>query len=644
MNHLFEFVKSQIESALASSTSKKKQKIFQKTLLNAAYANTPFLKYHLGQNLISCIMVMLQIISLFTTYTGANYYLRGINSLAPFLFAISIQAGLFYLANSYSNAINKKKRHFALLLLFTLISIVFSYTGMAVVSLPPEQEYNKTFEKYVTEFEIVKSQLISENLTADEINNESQNFINKINSIIQAGTTEILSLDAKITTNNDFIDNNSTVSTESIRRNGQRIDTTTSEAPANAYYISEKTAEYTSRRTIIQDNLNILNNILNDASSYITIANLNSYIDQSINDESIATTISANLASLINSHNNILLTLENTDISKIDENYFDLLRTKYTNANELINLTLDATNNTSANNLEDEISTSSLMDYLLSLFTDTSSADAARETLHTLQNVVDENFNSLNKYIAKFSTEPNNSDLSKLVAAKEKLDSYGDPNVQVLYYIFDHAYTNRVLGILILAFLIDTLTFILGLFNGRKKISLLNLDTNKELIDSEDHLFSIVFISLIGSKIPTSLQETTLKDFRHACDTYIQEIKNEIVNFLSSFTISPWTDQWGYGLYAQYKDLKNKPSTVPILSILQQLDYLKFVSTKDFQLIIDKFNGIEESLNSTTYKDSIFTDTEYICLLRYRAELYLYSNTAEISTMYLNPYSCKEES
>ena len=49
---------------------------------------------------------------------------------------------------------------------------------------------------------------------------------------------------------------------------------------------------------------------------------------------------------------------------------------------------------------------------------------------------------------------------------------------------------------------------------------------------------------------------------------------------------------------------------------------------------MDKYNGIV----STSTKTPVPNNTKYICLLRYRAELYLYYNTAEITTMNLNPY------
>lgn len=276
-----------------------------------------------------------------------------------------------------------------------------------------------------------------------------------------------------------------------------------------------------------------------------------------------------------------------------------------------------------------------IIKFLESLLNNETSASTAQETLKKLQKDVENNYNAVTEYIGKTNLKEK-TNITDLTTARQELNTFGDPNVQVISYIFNPKYFNKVLGVLALTVLIDGLTLILGLFNNKKKLALLNLDTNKELIDSEDHLFSIVFISLIGSKAPEDISKRDIKEFKNACQDYIQSIKEVIIEFLKYFEISPCTDQWGYGLYAEYSDLKKNKEIIPILSILQQLDYLKFINKEDFNLLVRKYNG--DSL--TTEKEATtsqidLSKIEYICLLRYRAELYLYSNTAEISTMHL---------
>ena len=91
MRPILDALSARIEAILAYSNEQKKTKIFQKIIRQTAYANTPFLKYHLGHGLNTGIMFLLQFISFFTTFAGARYYLSGIISFAPIFFAFAIQ-------------------------------------------------------------------------------------------------------------------------------------------------------------------------------------------------------------------------------------------------------------------------------------------------------------------------------------------------------------------------------------------------------------------------------------------------------------------------------------------------------------------------------------------------------------------------
>ena len=91
----------------------------------------------------------------------------------------------------------------------------------------------------------------------------------------------------------------------------------------------------------------------------------------------------------------------------------------------------------------------------------------------------------------------------------------------------------------------------------------------------------------------------------------------------------------------KYKDLKSIENVVPIVSILQQLGYLQLISPNDFQLLKENYHGITRD-QSDEYNNPICELDEYICLLRYRVELYLRNNTAEIA-MNFTPFSDETE-
>ena len=79
------------------------------------------------------------------------------------------------------------------------------------------------------------------------------------------------------------------------------------------------------------------------------------------------------------------------------------------------------------------------------------------------------------------------------------------------------------------------------------------------------------------------LETGTDKKFKEQCYRYVNDIKKSIQEFLNKFQNSPWTAEFGYGLWAKYGELKNVPGAVQILSVLQQLNYLQYLTPGDLQ-------------------------------------------------------------
>lgn len=602
-----------------------KLSIYQNIIRKASYAGSPFLKYFFGHRINTALMLMLQLISLFTTLAGAKYYLLGINSIAPFLFAGTIQLGLFYYANSFSNVEGKKATHFVLLTLLTIISIIFSYTGMAIASIPPENEYKASYNDYCEESDTVTKELLKLNSSETEIEQQVIDFLQNAQSSINVSKNQIAALKQAIKINKNIINSaqGSTVSRYYDSLTGSYI--TTSSMGQDGINASKKISTMTKKKTEIKNAKSDLNKVI----AALTLNDLLNYVKNTIDDSKL-TTISTKISNLITSYNSLNQILGTKNY--ISSNYIEELRQKYNESQSISSLSLPKLAIS-----EPVGSKTSVINTwgkrITELLTSESSVISATESLEKMRTAVDDNYSQVKSYASMLNLSDNK--LSSLKSAKDKMHNYGDPNVQVILYIFDKTNQSKVIGILLLAILVDGLTFFIGIFGNRKRISLLAPGTNKELIDNEEELFSIIFVSLVGMKMPEHLKNIDENNFKSQCYAYVDGIKLIIQDFLSKFNNSPWTGQWGYGLYAKYADLIQVSGAVPIISILHQLGYLQFINQKDFELLRNKFDGKNQKSTSSAEDDEIVLN-DYICILRYRVEMYLHYNTAEISTTFID--------
>lgn len=71
-----------------------------------------------------------------------------------------------------------------------------------------------------------------------------------------------------------------------------------------------------------------------------------------------------------------------------------------------------------------------------------------------------------------------------------------------------------------------------------------------------------------------------------------------------------------------------------ILSVLQQLNYLEYLTPTDFEVLKDKFTDNIDDKKQYPKPISEPELDEYICILRYRVEVYFHHNIAEIATQF----------
>lgn len=613
--------------------------IYSKIIRKASYAGSPFIKYYLGRKTVLFILFCLQLISFFTTFAGAKYYLGNIMPFAPAAFTIAIQVAFFVFTNRYSQTERRKRATGFLMVLFCLISATFSYTGLAVSTLPPENEYEKTYNEYVSAAETVKDQLLEKNSTEEEINQAAQNLLIKADSLISAADSQSSSLDKQIRSNEDIL--NAAITSTTYTDYFGNTTSSTGIGPAGT-----AAAENIPELTGLKNQITNERNSLSDARGNLTPEQIIDYIHSSDENAALSSDVSANITKLIlnyNALNKTLNTLSSTsdtyqEPDQISDTYIEELRNKYKLYTEL----KDATDNLAVPESVEEnntLSLGSLAEKFVHWLKADSSAEQALSYLNEKKDIVEENYLKLTRLADTLNAK--DISLTKLNTARTALNAYGDPNLQAVIYIFDPQYRSKVIGVLILAALVDGLTLILGVLGNSRPLPLLDSKTNRE-IDNEDHLFSIIFVSLLGKGIDNKLLPYKGKaSFKKACIEYVNEIKSIIHKFLQKFQNSPWTSQWGYGLYAKYSDLKDTEDIVPIVSILQQLGYLQLLSPRDFELLKRNYHGISKDSPASSANTICGLD-DYICVLRYRVELYLRNSTAEIAMNFI-PFVDEEE-
>ena len=104
------------------------------------------------------VSLLLQLISFFTTYQGANYYFRGIIVFAPLLFAIAVQSVVYFLENSIRGRRNFFK--VAALVLAMCCSSYFSYIGIYNNVNSPLTYYQTTYNDYRNQLQASYASLI----------------------------------------------------------------------------------------------------------------------------------------------------------------------------------------------------------------------------------------------------------------------------------------------------------------------------------------------------------------------------------------------------------------------------------------------------------------------------------------------------
>lgn len=176
-------IESKINNSYEKHKIKKEKEFYEDMLKDKRTARGAFFSQRTLIGVVLVVTILLQVISLSTTFKGSKVYFGGIKLplgiSAPFIFALSIQTIVFYVSNTLR--INMRKWLIVVLAISVLCSTYFSYIGIYNFINSPisylNERYNQIYDnlsgKYYTVRETQKNDM-KENIfnLSNEVNSE----------------------------------------------------------------------------------------------------------------------------------------------------------------------------------------------------------------------------------------------------------------------------------------------------------------------------------------------------------------------------------------------------------------------------------------------------------------------------------------
>ena len=184
MNRIQLYIKEKWNRHRRQMTVKENLKIYQNCVKSCANMETSALRHYEEEKFFHFFALLLQIVSFFTTYAGVSMYFGNIFDLAPLFIALTIQGVLYLTAISAFQPGRKNHRKRWALIICTLISVAFSYTGLVTLANSPKVDYKRAYESYVDTFQALKDEVASQNLEVDTLAaNVSNEYLKTINTL-----------------------------------------------------------------------------------------------------------------------------------------------------------------------------------------------------------------------------------------------------------------------------------------------------------------------------------------------------------------------------------------------------------------------------------------------------------------------------
>lgn len=569
----------------------KKQQRFYENMITSSDENSTsiiFNKTSLAW-LIVLVTLLLQLISLATTYKGSIVYFGGINLpfnlSAPLLFALSIQLIVFCVSHTLRS--NFRKGFLIVLILATLCSTYFSYIGIYNYINSP---LNYLEERYTQ----INSNISDKYETLRETNKSSitKTMLNLINDL----STSHASLSMEVDNNNKLsgdianisIDNNiinsqtNSVSKPNINNYGDNLDQYYSDMAKYNAAIGNMITDSTKQDSSLKNELYNaqVNSILGGKSLDEFTAES---IDTKSKKEQLEKGVNTSYTLISSEENSLTIDEKLLKIQDYCQNYIqgingdkDIFTTILLNLNSQI---LIIKNESSIDNLQTQINEFLILNKkdsdIMKSFSDLKSIVYTNSTGNNYSdNVTLTEENAMELY-SLMNSEVKSAlyTLNHISSNTEKINSNNED------YIIHNLYVLPVLNLftlneeismswfcLIFAILIDGLTIIFAIMEGKEKTPLFAKSTKEVVGRSKDSIENLLMLSLLSSDIDSRDEER------------VEKILLKLKNFVSSFNLLTEALENGYSMYCPLSSLEEYQG---FLATLCQFNLATIISSKE---------------------------------------------------------------
>lgn len=569
----------------------KKQQRFYENMITSSDENSTsiiFNKTSLAW-LIVLVTLLLQLISLATTYKGSIVYFGGINLpfnlSAPLLFALSIQLIVFCVSHTLRS--NFRKEFLIVLILATLCSTYFSYIGIYNYINSP---LNYLEERYTQ----INSNISDKYETLRETNKSSitKTMLNLINDL----STSHASLSMEVDNNNKLsgdianisIDNNiinsqtNSVSKPNINNYGDNLDQYYSDMAKYNAAIGNMITDSTKQDSSLKNELYNaqVNSILGGKSLDEFTAES---IDTKSKKEQLEKGVNTSYTLISSEENSLTIDEKLLKIQDYCQNYIqgingdkDIFTTILLNLNSQI---LIIKNESSIDNLQTQINEFLILNKkdsdIMKSFSDLKSIVYTNSTGNNYSdNVTLTEENAMELY-SLMNSEVKSAlyTLNHISSNTEKINSNNED------YIIHNLYVLPVLNLftlneeismswfcLIFAILIDGLTIIFAIMEGKEKTPLFAKSTKEVVGRSKDSIENLLMLLLLSSDIDSRDEER------------VEKILLKLKNFVSSFNLLTEALENGYSMYCPLSSLEEYQG---FLATLCQFNLATIISSKE---------------------------------------------------------------
>ena len=683
MNRLRSYIQDKWNRHRRRMTVKENLKIYRNCVKSCANMETSAVRRYQEEKSFHFFALLLQIVSFFTTYAGVAMYFGNIFDLAPLFIALTIQGVLYLTAVSAFQPGRKNRRKRSALIICTLISVAFSYTGLVTLANSPQVDYKRAYESYVDTFKALKEEVASQNLEVDtlaaNVSNEYLKTINTLQALDRYLSQLTQEAEAEIT-----IPSTNRSSTTTTMPDGTVVrgyTTTANPEYAAAVEARQQAAAKALEVRLVRDDLyqEVLDAVGADGNAETTenaetgsYANIRSAIQWEKNAERINEMQSGdgseesaeNAAEALqnfrqeyfrvaNKNNSAVSTVVQGAESSIDMSLYSMDSTLLDGGleqlsiyQEIKGITIADWDTIAAATLsEEKAGAAGVIDRMGQMVgADMYNSDMKELMVcnQQLKEAVVENFSQVTSSLPDAESYVR---YQELAAEKQKVLELPEILVFAFERFGDPEYAGSAICCLILALLNDFSTVLLGWLGTKKSYEIPEKQSGKMHYEDSSELFPMVFTSLQSQfvmQIRTGQFLTmTREEFTESCYQYVNGIIHMIQQFVAGFTLSPCTAQMGYNLIWRYEKEEEVAPYMPLISLLLKCGLLKVLPISQYEYLeMEYYLGKTDHLWVDEVKD--MEDREllkeqlaevkakgHVLLLRNRTESYLRENLSD---------------